>query len=131
MKKENNQTVDAQTVLDNLTRTLLYEGYSLFPYHRSAIKNQKPVPFGVVYPRIYNLYNPQAAAEMQSQCILTGDENVSVHIIIRFLHLLNPAEKGNKLPAKGWQTIERKIDAGNLPVADLILADKDIPFLFS
>ncbi len=57
MNSKNADILNSESILENLTKTLLYEGYSLFPYHRSAIKNQKPVPFGVIYPKDYNAYN--------------------------------------------------------------------------
>jgi hypothetical protein len=130
MKGENSCKTDAQAVLDKLTRTLLYEGYSLFPYHRSAIKNQKPIPFGVIYPKIYHLDNPHALTEMQSQCIVVGEPSTSVSVTIRFLHLIGSDPVGDESEEKGWQTIEREIIAPNMRMDDLIKADKETNFLF-
>src|SRR5580700_9601607 len=98
--------LDSQSILNEVTNTLLYEGYSLFPYHRSAVKNQKPIPFGIVFPKMYAKYNKYFSAEMQAECIVRGKGNIGVEITCRFLHLL----KGDG----GWQTIERKIDSENV-----------------
>jgi hypothetical protein len=39
--------------IDQLVKAVLYEGYALYPYRPSALKNQKRFAFGVVYPRAY------------------------------------------------------------------------------
>ena len=151
MNDENNNILNRDSILENLTRTLLYEGYSLFPYHRNAIKNQKPIPFGVVYPNDYCSYNEHAHAEMITDCIVSGDKNLRINVNVRFLHLIKTeilrkrithAEEDGFIPVyelnlnekshqSGWQTIERKISSGDIPVA--YLADKRIllPFSFA
>ena len=40
-----------ETLLNELTQTLLYEGYSLYP---QALNNKKTAPLGVVFPRSYS-----------------------------------------------------------------------------
>ena len=42
-----------QQLVDRLVRATLYEGYILYPYSPSAIKNQIRWTFGGVYPRAY------------------------------------------------------------------------------
>ena len=37
-----------------IAETVLYEGYVLWPYRRSAMKNQQRWTFGGVYPREYS-----------------------------------------------------------------------------
>ncbi|HEY4181552.1 MAG TPA: DUF5947 family protein [Kofleriaceae bacterium] len=37
--------------VEALVRTTLYEGYALYPYRPSALKNQRRFAFGAVYPR--------------------------------------------------------------------------------
>ncbi|MEO8111573.1 MAG: hypothetical protein ABI594_16120 [Ginsengibacter sp.] len=150
MSKEQLSITDKNFILDNISRTLLYEGYSLFPYHRSAIKNQKPIPFGVVYPKEYNAFNAHAHSNMQTECIVTGDENLIINISVRFLHLkkievfqneINGSEEDNFIPVyelnlngklfqPGWQTIERKLDSGDLPLSQLLDKEKKIAFAF-
>ena len=39
-------------------RTLLYEGYALYPYTPGATKNATPTPFGIVYPPVYAAGGP-------------------------------------------------------------------------
>jgi hypothetical protein len=67
---------------------VLYEGYLLWPYRRSARKNQQRWTFGGVYPRAYS----EARGEddpwiMQTQCLVVGDEETAVEVKSRFLHV--------------------------------------------
>jgi hypothetical protein len=123
-KKHHTKNLSARSILSEITNTLLYEGYSIFPYHRSAIKNQKPIPFGVVYPRSYNSHNPHFPAEMRSECIVCGSKIFSVHITICFLHLL-------KTNNDGWQTVERRIETENIITDELLINSQKIPFYFN
>ena len=41
------------TALEQLIESLLFEGYSLYPYTPTATKNATPTPFGIVYPPTY------------------------------------------------------------------------------
>ena len=143
---KNAEVNNAEYVLENLTSTLLYEGYSLYPYYRSAVKNQKPIPFGVVFPKQYNEHNEHAHSIMQTECIVQENDAL-INIQVRFLHLITikifEAENKNKESFQpvyslnvnnkyyqyGWQTIERKIDAGALLISDLI-EEKTIRFHF-
>lgn len=145
MNNETNDILNKDCIVDNLTRTLLYEGYSLFPYHRSAIKNQKPIPFGVVYPHDYHSCNEHAHAEMVTDCIVDGNKNSEININVRFLHLIKTEifskEKENFVPVyelnlngelyqSGWQTIERKISKGNLTITSPTKEMETLPFNF-
>ena len=126
---------DTESVLESLTKTLLYEGYSLYPYYRTAIKNQKPIPFGVLFPSDYNKYNEHSHSAVQSQTIFTATGDATVNITARFLHLRKTEvfqkntddyipvfnlEINGTLYQAGWQTIERKISTGDLRISELI-----------
>ncbi len=137
MTNENDYILNTKSVLKNLANTLLYEGYSLFPYHRSAIKNQKPIPFGVIYPKKYNEYNQHAHSSMKSECIIAGNDDLSLNISVRFLHLIkikadkqNTKENVQDEAECDWQTIEREINSGDLKVSELIKNKKTIQISF-
>jgi hypothetical protein len=71
-----------------IAEAVLYEGYLLWPYRRSARKNQQRWTFGGVYPRAYS----EARGEddpwiMQTQCLVVGDEETAVEVKSRFLHV--------------------------------------------
>ncbi len=49
--------------LKKLSDTLLYEGYSLYPYRKSALKNQHRWNFGVLYPASYVNQTPTYSSD--------------------------------------------------------------------
>jgi hypothetical protein len=72
-----------------IANAVLYEGYLLYPYRRSAIKNRQRWTFGVVYPREYSEANGGIEPwEMQTECLFVGAANTSLDVCVRFLHLL-------------------------------------------
>src|SRR6266516_1172519 len=71
---------------------VLYEGYLLYPYRRSAIKNRQRWTFGVVYPKEFSEANGGIDPwMMRTECLVTtqGNGDTSLDIYIRFLHLLS------------------------------------------
>lgn len=146
MNKIDNHKTDLKNLIEKITATVLYEGYSLFPYHRSAIKNQKPIPIGVIYPGDYHKYSGHASACMQTECIAIGNASSSLHISLRFLSLkpVTIFEKnidgdfervaeltiGDRLYQTGWQTIERNIDTEELLIYELCKSPKIVSFTF-
>ena len=52
---------------------VLYEGYALWPYRRSALKNQRRWTFGGVYPRAHAAAHPDDPCAMQRAGALEGD----------------------------------------------------------
>ena len=142
MRAGNMDILNSSAILENLTRTLLYEGYALYPYHRSAVKNQKPIPFGVVFPEQYNSHNPHAHSTMQTQCIVTGNSHILFNLSIRFLHLIkvellerdqashfrpaNDLNVNGESYQAGWQTFERIINARDVEINQLIENQKTI-----
>jgi hypothetical protein len=63
---------------------VLYEGYVLWPYRRSALKNAQRWTFGGVYPRAHG----EEPCAMQTQCLLEGTEEARVSVEVRFLHVV-------------------------------------------
>jgi hypothetical protein len=126
--KEGHETIlDSKTLTDGLIRTLLYEGYALYPYHRSAMKNQKPIPVGVIFPEDYHAFNPHAGSVMQTETILLGSRDLHIDVTVHFLHLRKQTiYRVNKeeLFSCGWQAIERNIHSGKLSLAELLAQKK-------
>ncbi len=136
MSQQNTSILNAASILENLTKTVLYEGYSIFPYNRSAIKNRKPIPFGVIYPEKYHIHNPHAPSMMQTECIVIAAKVSTINITVRFLHLIttqvHQQSDKNYISAfqNGWQTIERQVNSGDLLIAELINNKKVFPIAF-
>jgi hypothetical protein len=74
------------SALAAIADAVLFEGYLLYPYSRSALKNQKWWPFGVVYPRAF--CEARGAGELSSlelECLLVGGESTRIEACLRFL----------------------------------------------
>jgi len=73
--------------LRRLTDAVLYEGYVLWPYRRSAAKNAKRWTFGGVFPPGHNAAHPDDRQALQAQCLVEGDD-VSVDVGVRCLQVV-------------------------------------------
>lgn len=73
-----------------IANAVLYEGYLLYPYRQSAIKNRTRWTFGVVYPREYSEANGGIEPwTMHTECLVQGQANdIAFDVTVRFLHLL-------------------------------------------
>jgi hypothetical protein len=119
-----------------IAETVLYEGYVLWPYRRSAKKNQQRWTFGGVYPRAYS----EARGEddpwiMQTQCLVSGDEESTIGVRVRFLHVaerkvgrkrgetlefVDELRVGGELYLSWDEAIEREIAVGQFEISDLL-----------
>ena len=74
--------------VEKIAAAVLYEGYVLWPYRRSAQKNQRRWTFGGVYPRAYS--EAEGGNDpwlMQTQCLVVG-QKPTVEVKVRFLHVV-------------------------------------------
>jgi hypothetical protein len=67
---------------------VLYEGYMLWPYRRSALKNTRRWTFGGVYPPAHSALHPDDRSEMRTECLVRGGGDVQVDVRVRFLHVV-------------------------------------------
>ena len=59
--------------MEQIANAVLYEGYLLYPYRSSAVKNRQRLNFGVVYPRAYSeTQGGVEPFEMETQCLALG-----------------------------------------------------------
>lgn len=81
---------DASTekVVEKIARTCLYEGYLLWPYRRSALKNRRRWTFGGVFPAS-NAALLGEPARMSTQVLLETGPDTTVTVRVRFLHLVD------------------------------------------
>lgn len=76
-------------LVEKIAATVLYEGYMLYPYRRSSIKNQQRWNFGVLYPQA--LGEPQAVPEafsMQTECLVEAAAQTRIEVKVRFLQIV-------------------------------------------
>jgi hypothetical protein len=77
-------------LVEKIAEAVLYEGYMLYPYRASAVKNQQRWNFGVLCPRSYS--EQQSGTEvwtMQTQCLMRGNLTARLGVKVRFLQLVN------------------------------------------
>jgi hypothetical protein len=74
------------TTVEQIADAILYEGYILYPYRASALKNGQRWNFGVLYPPSYAAAQRGSdASTMQCECLARPD---NLSITIRFLQLV-------------------------------------------
>jgi hypothetical protein len=69
-----------------IARAVLYEGYVLWPYRRSATKNRQRWTFGGVHPEGWSREHPDDRAALRTQCLLEG--RAEVDVTVRFLQIV-------------------------------------------
>lgn len=103
-------------LVDGIVKAVLYEGYLLYPYRPSAVKNRQRFNFGVVYPRAYcEAQSGTDACEMQTQCLVAGNEKTQCLVHVRFLRLvdrsigkaLTPVSGVSSISSGRMETVER------------------------
>jgi hypothetical protein len=73
-------------LIESIANAVLYEGYMLYPYRASAVKNRQRWNFGVLYPQAYSeLQNGADVWSTQTQCLIRGSETSIVDVKVRFL----------------------------------------------
>lgn len=76
--------------VERITEAVLYEGYMLYPYRASAVKNQQRWNFGVLCPPAYSEWqNGSEAWSMQTECLFEGDRSALLGVRVRFLQIVN------------------------------------------
>jgi len=76
--------------VQKIAEAVLYEGYMLYPYRASAVKNQQRWNFGVLCPQTYSeAQDGSEAWTMQTECLIEGDAETRLDVSIRFLQIVN------------------------------------------
>jgi len=77
----------APAPVEQIADAILYEGYILYPYRASALKNGQRWNFGVLYPPAYAAARHGSdASTMQCECLFRGGDGFRV--TLRFLQLV-------------------------------------------
>jgi hypothetical protein len=125
-----------------IAEAVLYEGYLLWPYRRSARKNQQRWTFGGVYPREYSVARGEDDPWiMQTQCLLQGDEGSTIEVGVRFLHVVerkvvkktgealefvDELRVGGELYLSWDEAAEREIAVGRFKLSQLVGASEQV-----
>jgi hypothetical protein len=120
--------------VEQIANAVLYEGYLLYPYRHSAVKNRQRFNFGLVYPRVFS----DAQGEnnpwfMETQCLLTGGPLTCLQLEVRFLRLIERAgrEAAAQLPSTVQEAAECEVAIPAFRLADLLAAPLECSFSWS
>lgn len=104
---------------------ILYEGYLLYPYRPSSVKNRQRWTFGGLYPASFAERTGDASS-FETQLLVNGDSAV-LDVEIRFLHL-----RARELPNGGiWQEAsDRCVLVRGLSISDLAARITERRFAF-
>lgn len=80
-------------LVEKIANAVLYEGYILYPYRASAVKNQQRWNFGALYPRAFSMAQGQPAegvdaCAMRTECLVIAGPGATLDVRVRFLHLV-------------------------------------------
>jgi hypothetical protein len=143
------------TPVESVVEAVLYEGYMLYPYRSSSMKNRQRWTFGGVYPRAYSQASGSDPWLMQSEFLIRGDAHTWIGLRPGFLQVierivLDAPSSSHGSPAseaKAWRQVavldiderryyprqeatERHIQIPELVLGELLGAARDVPFSF-
>lgn len=75
-------------IVQQIANAVLYEGYMLYPYRASAVKNKQRFNFGALHPEAWSNQNNDPYF-MHTECLMEGQVGNEVEVTVRFLHLLS------------------------------------------
>jgi hypothetical protein len=138
--------------VEAIVKAVLYEGYILYPYRASNVKNRQRWTFGDVYPR----QDDSFACSVQTECLVRGSLESVIEVHVRFLHLMRRevgefASPMTEPPAgqepaytnvaslkvgegvsQSWEeAVERDVTAPSLMLKQLTGAPVKMPFAFA
>ena len=75
------------SVVDRIVSATLYEGYILYPYRPTSVKNQVRWTFGGVFPHAYaEKSEGSERSAVTTECLLRASEGARLTVTARFLH---------------------------------------------
>ena len=143
-------------LVERLVNAVLYEGYILYPYRPSSVKNRQRFNFGALCPERYSLAGRGTEAwRMQTECLVQGGPEATIEIRGRFLHLRSREIGKLAAPLSGWlagsepeverveslavgdrlfqtwqEAVEREVCMPDVPLRGLVSHPRRLPFAF-
>ena len=138
--------------VEKIAEAVLYEGYMLYPYRPSSVKNQQRWNFGVLYPPSWcDAQFSSDRCSMQTECLLKTDSSTRPHrqgplpahraALHRKAHhaigeppgesdleLVDRLELAGRVYQPWQEAVERELSYGDLDPADFCTMS---PLLFS
>jgi hydrogenase maturation protease len=100
--------------VERIANAVLYEGYMLYPYRPTAVKNRQRFNFGVIYPQACIAAQPKESLDadrsfLQTECLVRGDGAARISVRIRFLHLVDRLTERPERTLTWQEAVERDI----------------------
>jgi hypothetical protein len=112
-----------ETTVEVVADAVLYEGYLLYPYRSSSVKNRTRWTFGGVFPRAYTEATGSEACETRTECLIRKGEEARLSGCVRFLHIIQRT---------AWQeATERRVELGDVALTELLAGPWRIEFAFA
>ena len=108
-------------LVEDIANAVLYEGYMLYPYRPSSVKNRQRWNFGVVYPKTYS--EMQTGADswfMQTECLATGGSSSELRVKVRFLQAIARTIGQPKIPLDEWPTSDEGSRAPDFQIVETV-----------
>jgi hypothetical protein len=110
-----------------IANAVLYEGYVLYPYRASAVKNCFRWQFGIVAPRAYSEEGGCEPWRMQTECLLEPQGAAAVDVTLRFLQVQARSRQGSPTADEAfvpWEEgIEHEVPLTGLSLESMRCAD--------
>jgi hypothetical protein len=98
--------VNATGAIEQIAGAVLYEGFLLYPYRLSSVKNRHRWNFGVLYPEPFGGLNGERAVA-QTECLIEAGGKAVLDVKVRFLQLVDGS------------AVEQEVLATDLDLAEL------------
>ncbi len=131
---------------EKVADAVLYEGYLLYPYRASAMKNQVRWQLGVVMPRDYSEGDGSEPWAMQTECLVESGNAPALDLKApispsagRIVEKAVNAEEGIYCPVEDFevdgrqlvssdQGVEREMDHPGIDLAEVLGVEQAFPF---
>lgn len=77
--------------VEKIAAAILYEGYILYPYRPTAVKNRQRWNFGTLYPQLYaDAQRPAETFRLVAECLALTNDEAAFDVKIHALQLMRP-----------------------------------------
>ncbi|MGP3935196.1 hypothetical protein [Nonomuraea sp. KM88] len=113
--------MDPQTdQVRQIAQAVLYEGYLLWPYRESSLKNRHRWTIGGVHPEAYGRAHEGNRWLMRTECLVEAEPGDTVDLCVRFLHVVTREPvAGGPGRRPGEEARERELTMPGLVVDEL------------
>ena len=110
-------------LVERIANAVLYEGYLLYPYRPSSVKNRRRFNFGVLTPPAYSAtQSGTETSSLRTECLVLGGAATRLDVRVRFLQVIE---------SSGWQdAVERDVRITDRLLSGLLVRPRRTDFCF-